>query len=326
MKAWLKVLTCIFLSFMCLFTCVGYAALNSEVVVVGSADIVLPKEVYITSVDPSGTLGGSAAVNSFVGTTINSHVQLGNDGVSTVTLHVSVFNNTIDYYAFKGVSYTEGEGTYDNTNIKFNVTGINIDERIAPGASVDIDITFSYNRYLGASEDLSSVIDLHFHISGNEDGTDYEEYILIFMNNDKGYGLNDEGQKAEAVYNLLKSGGILYADDHMTQGNLGQLLKALETTDTKGLTFVYEFISDTEINLYTYEREYNSVSYNNQPITVYKTSFTREATGSDTYDDWTPTNSRPIHGTATVKRIARDKGSLYAIDISTWEQTMVISE
>ena len=326
MKAWLKVFICISLSFICLFTCVGYAAINSEVVVVGTGDIVLPKEVYITSVDTSGTLGGSAAVNSFVGTTINSHVQLGNDSTSTVTLHVSVFNNTIDYYSFEGVFYTEGEGTYDNANIKFNVTGINVDDRIAPGKFVDIDITFSYNRYAGAPEDLLSVINLHFHLSGEEDGTDYEQYILIFMNNDKGYGLNDEGKKSEAVYNLLKSGGILYADDHMTQGNLGQLLKALDTTDTKGLTFVYEFISDTEINLYTYERDYNSVSYNNQTITVYKTNFTRKSTGSETYDEWKPTNSRPTHGTATIKRITRDKGSLYAIDIGTWQATMVISE
>lgn len=328
MKPWIKASLCVLLSFMCLFTCVGYAAVTGDLLIFGSTEAKPPKTLFIKSVTSSSTLGGSAAVNSFVDTTVNSDVQLGNDANSTVTLHVTVFNNTIDNYIFKDIAYIVGEDTYDNTNIVFDVNvNLGDDNRLVPNEHGYIDITFSYNRYSGVPEDLTSVLELHFHLSGDEGGTDYEQYILIFMNNDKGYGLNDGGQKSQAVYNQLKAGGLLYADDHFTQGNLGQLLKALDTTDTKGLTFVYEFIDETEINLYTYEDNYNSSTYNEQPVTVYKTNFKRKI-NADTgeFEEWIPTNSRPIHGTATVKRLSRGNRTFYAIDVGSWTRTLTIAE
>ncbi len=58
MKLWLKSLFFITLSLMCVFTCVGYAALTGNLRIGGSANIspFLP-DIYITSVTPSQSAG-----------------------------------------------------------------------------------------------------------------------------------------------------------------------------------------------------------------------------------------------------------------------------
>ena len=55
MKAWLKVTLCIVLSFMCLFSCVGYAALSDTISVKGFARTDIPSGLFITKVVTTGS-------------------------------------------------------------------------------------------------------------------------------------------------------------------------------------------------------------------------------------------------------------------------------
>ena len=318
MKTYLKVLLGITLSFMCVFACLGYAGVSSQLEIFADADYVPPRTVFITSVTESGSAGGSSTVNSHINTIMNVDVSLGNDAASTVTMHVTVFNNTTDYYAFKGVLYTEGEYTYDNTNIVLNVSGMDIGYKLAPGQTASLDITFKYKEYQQNPETLSAILDVHFGLAGEDEGTDYESYIHAFLTNVNGYGLNDTNKKGTEVLSNLQDHGMLFADDNLKGGNLKHLLNAVNSTQTEGLTFIYDYVSETEVILYTYEEKYNSSSYRNQSITLYKTIFSRESVGSGSYTKWEP--SSHIKGTATVKQLKTPAGTtVYAADVSTWK-------
>ena len=60
-----KTVLSILLSFMCLFTSVGYAAVSGSLTIHGSAEAEPPVAVFITSVADGGSLaGGSATVNN----------------------------------------------------------------------------------------------------------------------------------------------------------------------------------------------------------------------------------------------------------------------
>ena len=106
--------------------------MSGSLTIHGSAEAEPPVAVFITSVADGGSLaGGSATVNNYSGTVANLSVTLGNDSSSSKTLRVTIFNNTLDYYTFKGVKYNVGEYTYDNTNIVFDTTVVQIGERIS---------------------------------------------------------------------------------------------------------------------------------------------------------------------------------------------------
>ena len=320
MNTWTKALICVALSIMCVFTSLGYAGISSQLEINAGAEYKPPNTVFITSVTTSSNAGSTAAVNSVVNTIMNIDVSLGNDSTSTATFHVTVYNNTTDYYAFKGVLYTLGEGTYDNSNIIFAVGGINVGYKLAPKQTVSMSITFKYDSYQQKPESLDAILDVHFGLSGEEAGTDYESYITAFLTNRNGYGLNDTNGKGLEVLSNLEDHGMLYADDNLKGGNLKHLLNAVNSTQTDNLTFIYDYISDTEVVLYTYEEKYNDNDCVNQTITVYKTIFSRQAVGSSSYTKWEPSNQ--IKGTAVVKRVTTPAGTtIYAADLSTWQRT-----
>ena len=317
MKMWIKAILGISLSFMCLFTSVGYAAISNNLLINGNVEVEPPHAVFITAITSGPAVAeGNATVNHYSNTIANLSVSLGNDSSSSKTLHVTIFNNTIDYHTFKGVLYTEGEHTYSNTNITFETSGFDVGDKLAPGKYAYIDITFSYDRYRGYSEILDCVLDFHFGLSGIEEGTDYESYILLFLTNSNGYGLNDS-HKGNVVLKSIEENTVIYAGDNLSGGNLKHLLNAVNTAQTENLYFVYQYISDTKINLYTYENKYNDREYVDQIVTGYKTTFTRDATGT-TYTKWAPSAS--INGSAPIKSIVTPMGAnLYAVSISDWK-------
>ena len=320
MKLWIKAAICIALSLMCVFSCIGYAALSTTLTIRESVESLPPNAVFITAATTSGTTGGSTTVNNFSMTVITSDTQLGSDKNSTATLHITVYNNTIDYHAFKGVHYNEGDYTYDNPNITMTVRGFDIGEKLAPKSYANIDITFRYDSYQGFPESLLSTLELHFGLSGAEDNTDYESYISNFLTNINGYGLNDTDKKGTEVFNNLKTHTLLYADDNLKGGNLKHLINAVNTDQTEALTFVYQYVSETKVVLFTYEEKYNISNYNDTMITVYKTTFVREQMGS-TYSEWKHLAS--ISGKANIEYLTTPGGTrLYAINIDTWEQTV----
>ena len=299
------------------FTSLGYAELTTSLHIVGKAHSEPPYAIYITEAVTEGAEGGFGTVNSYADTIANISVKMGNSATSTVTLRVSVFNNTVDYYTFKGVTYNEGEYTYDNANIVFTTSGFNVGNKLGPRQYAHIDVTFTYDEYNGVPEDLNAILDFHFGLSGAEEGTDYESFVFAFLSNEKGYGLNNVGQKGKEVLSNLEEYGLLFADDNIKGGNLKHLVEAVNSTEAEKLTFVFQYESDTKVILYTYEEKFNSSLYVNQSVTVYKTIFLRETVGSESYTEWEVTDSKS--GQAMVKNLVTPGGErLDVIDIGTW--------
>ena len=81
MKRWYRTALCVALSFMCLFICVGYAAVTGELSIQGTVDVQAPKAVYITSIEFQNPVDGATAdTNQFSGTLADLSVHLGASG------------------------------------------------------------------------------------------------------------------------------------------------------------------------------------------------------------------------------------------------------
>lgn len=312
---WFMKLCCIIaLSSVCMFTAMGYAAISSNVFLEAETILSPPHEIFITGATSSGENGGESVAQRCYSTVVDSKTTLDANENSSATLHLTIFNNTPDIYAFKGVEYAEE--FYSNDNITFSLQGISVGDKVLPGEIITCDLTFNYENYNGVEESLSSVLNIHFHLSGMDEGTDYDDYIYAFLDNRKGYGLNNTSQKGTEVYNNLKKHKILYADDNIQGGNLKHLVEAVNSVATSALTFVYEYLSETEINLYTYEEKYSDSDSVGEVVTVYKTEFRRETVGNG-YTEWKTKSTQ--HGNATIKRIQTASGTtVYSIQLTDW--------
>ena len=217
MKRWHRAALCVALSFMCLFICVGYAAVTGELSIQGTVDVQAPKAVYITDIAiGNGTDGCGATVHMFSGTIADLSVILGVSPGSEQTVIVTVYNNTIDYYAFRAVNYVLGDETYDNPNIIFDdpdddddigavVAYENGHTTLHPGTSATVTLTFRYKEATNIPGTLHAILDIHFGLSGEEDsGTDYEGIVGVFLY-DSDYGLNNN--KGGAVYSHVQTHG-----------------------------------------------------------------------------------------------------------------------
>ena len=140
------------------FLGVGYAALTDELAVSGTGSAKPPRIVYISAATVSS---GSVTNLAKSGAVLSSTVTLGNAASSTAVVRVTVKNNTDYPYIFNGLSYTEGEGTYDNTNITVSAS-IKKGEELASGASVSFDLTFKYKSGVSSNKVLNSVIQLAY--------------------------------------------------------------------------------------------------------------------------------------------------------------------
>lgn len=162
MKIWIKVLSGIALSFMCLFVCVGYASVTEQLIVVGEVEAVPPKAVFITTITTDGTNGGNATVNSYSLTVVNSMVNLSQNKKGTAKFTVTVYNNTDVTQGYNAMIYTLGEETYDNENI---VVTPQIERRTAvePNEYLTFEITVEYKDASKITDTvLNSVITYEF--------------------------------------------------------------------------------------------------------------------------------------------------------------------
>lgn len=326
MKRWRKTALCVVLSFMCLFLCVGYAAISGDLTIQGTVDLQAPNALYITSVVVGeSTEGSTAAVNNFAGTVVNLSVSLGASPGATQTVVVTVYNNTKDYYAFRSVKYNEGDYTYDNPRIVFENPVVDYDGEdttVHPGKSATITLTFLHGNYLNVPENLNAILNFYFGLSGMDDvGTQYDSYIALFLTNTNKCGLNDtaSGGKGDVIVGELKEVGALYDGDNLSGANLKKVSNAVNTAGTERLTFVYQYVDETNINLYMYEEKYNDNDSNQEFVPVYKVTISRQATGNDAYTEWR--SEVPTLGEAQIVPRVNQKYT-HAINPGTWRVTL----
>ena len=126
---------------------IGYASIESITGdIEGTAVAKVQEDVFITDVAYVSDVNASVSnsrINNFVGTMMNSTIQLSEEDVnSSITYKVTVYNKGEEVAIFKEVLY--GDEFYDNTDITFEITGFKPGEKIGPSESKDIIITFKY--------------------------------------------------------------------------------------------------------------------------------------------------------------------------------------
>ena len=131
MKTWMKCLICISLSVMCLFTCVGYAAVSGNVTVKGNVESEVPEGLFIVGIKTLGinNLDQQPYSVSYVdySTTVNSIISRANKGNQySATYEITVLNNTQYEYAYRGLYYMNsyGSNSYVSTSNANNKLGV----------------------------------------------------------------------------------------------------------------------------------------------------------------------------------------------------------
>lgn len=173
---------------------VGYSALHGVLFEInGNAIAMVTNTLEITSVSVSSSNNvtlTNCSVNGFYHTILNTTVELGNNSDASITYAVTIYNNTGAAIAYKDATppYTDQSAFYDNTGIKYEVTGISVGEYIQNHASKTFYVTFSYANGVSQNKVLNSIIsfnfDLYYTVSyTNFNGTNLPTMVFTTDNN-----------------------------------------------------------------------------------------------------------------------------------------------
>ena len=126
---------------------IGYASINSiSGEIEGEAIADAQEGVFITNIEYVSDVNASASnsrVNDFLGTVMNSTIQLSDSDInSSITYKVTVYNKGTEEAVFQKITYAND--FYDNNDIIFDISGFTTGEKIGPGESRDIIIEFKY--------------------------------------------------------------------------------------------------------------------------------------------------------------------------------------
>ena len=128
---------------------IGYAEITAVDLRVSSNTSLIPeKGIIITDVIYESSNNCNPDNQEIIETyqsLMKSKIVLGNDLSSSITYRVRLKNTTDDKDAYDQAVYTVGMG-YDNTDIVFEVAGINHGDVINPGETKELTITFKYKR------------------------------------------------------------------------------------------------------------------------------------------------------------------------------------
>ena len=189
MKTWIKCLVCISLSIMCLFTCVGYAAVTSNLSVRGQAKIEIPEGLFIIDIKTIGSSNLDTNQVSYVehSTTVSSLLNRKSRGNSYyATYQITVLNNTKYEYAYRGLYYMNsyGSNSYittsaDNASNKLLVNTVFRNGQIveANGGKLTFEVTYTIGSGVGQNVDLNTLINFQFGI--NVDSID-KAYDIVY--------------------------------------------------------------------------------------------------------------------------------------------------
>lgn len=151
MKKWTKAALGILLSFMCLFTCIGYAQFSSTLIVSGRAELAPPNAIFITgisNVQTSGVTINATPVNiGYPSTKVMSEIVFEKKN-SSVTFDVQIMNGTaIDQYfdVLKKYTSMEGvEGSFSHSKVDAS-TSVSQGTKLAAGEKMTFTVTLTYS-------------------------------------------------------------------------------------------------------------------------------------------------------------------------------------
>ncbi len=173
MKTWLKAVLCISLSFMCIFTCVGYASVNGNLYISATTEVSPPNAVFIvgiTNVKTSGATVNTSPINiGYPSTKVMSEIVFSNSS-SSVTFDAQIMNGTeFDQYFDTLQKYTsmEGvEGSFSYSGVKGSVS-IPQGTKIAPGEKMTVSVTLSYTGW-STNQTRKMLYEIDFVLNSND--------------------------------------------------------------------------------------------------------------------------------------------------------------
>jgi len=150
MKAWMKILLGVLLSFMCIFTSLGYAQTTTDLRVEGEVEIKPPNAIFIaeiSNVQTSGATFTTSPVNiGYPSTKVMSEVTFDgrNSWVSFDVLIVNgtdfdqIFDKLEEYASLEGV-----EGSFSYTNVDWE-SSVAQGTEMNPGDKLRFNVTLTY--------------------------------------------------------------------------------------------------------------------------------------------------------------------------------------
>lgn len=173
-KPWIKVMVGIMLSFMILFTGIGYAALNDTLKVTGTAEVQIPSGLFITSVetDQTSNVDYNTVSHLEYTTTVNSIVSR-RSSTGSVVYKITVLNNTNYEYAYRGLYYTTtyGNNSYVSTTNNSRKLGVVVSfpngSIVGPKDTLVFYATYTIGRNVGSSLNLDTLLNFQFGINVN---------------------------------------------------------------------------------------------------------------------------------------------------------------
>lgn len=150
MKAWIKILLGISLSFMCVVTSLGYAQFSSTLHVSGDVELEPPNAIFIvgiTNVQTSDATIHTTPINiGYPSTKVMSEIVFSNRN-SSVTFDVSILNGTkFDQFFDVLEEYSELEGvdgSFSYANIDWSVS-VAQGTKVAAGEKMTFTVTLTY--------------------------------------------------------------------------------------------------------------------------------------------------------------------------------------
>ena len=182
MKTWSKVAVCILLTFLCLFTTVGYASFSAQMNVSGLAKLDVPYGLFITKVSTIGAANVDSNTVKYLdfSTTVDSTINR-KSGTGTVTYSITVLNNTNLVYSYRGLYYqTTLDGYNGNGYVSTTASNRRIgvvcslanasaeDKKVMPGQELIFTVRYTVGSSLSSSTDWRTLINFQFGI--NVDG------------------------------------------------------------------------------------------------------------------------------------------------------------
>lgn len=184
MKTWTKTLFVIALSLMCLFTCLGYAALSDNLLINGSVSVeAKPYEgIYITNVRVYQSSGLTYIAPEYsMPTNLRSTVHV-NQSNATITYEITVHNNTDITYWYNGIDSLDEISSNGLIDMPNGISIITMDHAGNSTATFDTDDwvppqterTFyaTYRFGTNAQGDVSTFVNFKFgqRLGSLEDG------------------------------------------------------------------------------------------------------------------------------------------------------------
>ena len=196
MKIWLKAVIGAALSFMCLFTCIGYAELTDRMTISGTANAEPPEGIYITNVSVASTFYASSASQNQIdySTSVDSTVNIQYYGGSrnrkygNVKYEITVWNNTPYAYAYSGINYVSSLSGYDANqylggDMTVTVTdkdgGSFVGDIVSPRERVVFYATYTVSNTSICNTDLKTLVNYEFGVNVESVGDVALDAVLV---------------------------------------------------------------------------------------------------------------------------------------------------